>query len=57
MWAAGINHLPIDALFTNNGQALSIDLNGLDLVDLNLILAGLAGPYVDGTGYLAGPKS
>ena len=45
----------IDALFTNNGQALAFDLFGLDLGGLNLILADLLALSVNGNGKLTGP--
>jgi hypothetical protein len=46
----------IDALFTNDGQPLGLDLPNQPLAGLELILEDLAALYVDSdTGDLAGP--
>jgi hypothetical protein len=50
------NAAAIDALFTENGQPLGLDLPGQPLGGLELILQDLADLYVDSSGKLAGPK-
>jgi hypothetical protein len=50
------NAAAIDAIFTDNGQPLGLDLPGDPLGGLELILQDLAALYVDSNGKLAGPK-
>jgi hypothetical protein len=50
------NAAAIDAIFTNNGQPLGLDLPGDPLGGLELILEDLAALYVNSNGNLAGPK-
>ncbi|HMF19134.1 MAG TPA: hypothetical protein VKE98_18130, partial [Gemmataceae bacterium] len=51
--ATSSNAAAIDAIFASNGQALSsFDVSGLDLANLNLILADLANLHVDSSGKL-----
>ena len=50
------NAAAIDAIFTNNGNPLELDLTGEDLGGLQLILTDLAALQVDGNGNLTGPK-
>jgi hypothetical protein len=50
------NAAAIDAIFTDNGQPLGLDLPGQPLGGLELILQDLAALYVDSSGKLAGPK-
>ena len=51
------NAAAIDAIFTDNGQPLGLDLSGDPLGGLELILEDLAALYVNSKGNLAGPKS
>ena len=52
------NAAAIDAIFTDGGLPLGLDLPGQPLAGLDLILEDLAALYVDSdTGDLAGPKS
>jgi hypothetical protein len=56
--ATGANAAAIDAIFTDkNGNALSFDINGLDLGGLKQILANLAALSVASNGNLIDPKS
>jgi hypothetical protein len=50
------NAAAIDAIFTDNGQPLRLDIPGDPLGGLELILQDLAALYVDSNGKLAGPK-
>jgi hypothetical protein len=50
------NAAAIDAIFTENGQPLGLDLPGQPFGGLELILQDLADLYVDSSGKLAGPK-
>jgi hypothetical protein len=54
--ASGINADAIDAIFTDNGQPLTFDLDPLDLRGLDSILTDLAALHLDNKGQLAGPK-
>ena len=56
--AAGTsNAAAIDAIFTDQGQPLALDLPGNPLGGLELILQDLAALYVASNGKLAGPKA
>jgi hypothetical protein len=55
--ATGVNADAIIAIFTDDGLPLALDLDPLDLLGLDLILADLTALFVDGDGKLAGPKS
>ena len=50
------NAAAIDAIFTDEGQQLGLDLPNQPLGGLDLILEDLAALYVDSDGDLAGPK-
>ena len=50
------NAAAIDAIFTESGQPLGLDLAGDPLGGLELILQDLAALHVDSNGKLAGPK-
>lgn len=55
--AGNPNKAALDAVFTNLGQPLHFDLNGLDLAGLDLVLADLAALKVGSNGILTGPKA
>jgi hypothetical protein len=56
--ATGMNAAAIDAIFTDGGQRLGLDINALDLAGLGLILTDLGNLHVDpATGNLTGTVS
>jgi hypothetical protein len=54
--AGNPNAAAIDAIFTDDGQPLELDLPNQPLAGLALILEDLAALHVDSEGHLAGPK-
>jgi hypothetical protein len=54
--ATGLNAAAIDAIFTENGLRLNLDLTSLDLEGLYSILTDLAALRVDAAGKLVGPN-
>jgi hypothetical protein len=55
--ATGLNAAAIDALFTNGGQPLTLDVNSGDLQGLNLIVQDLLRLHVASNGTLTGPTA